>query len=157
MAIGDTRWFVDYWHYVLDNGGCNFGATPNTIKCALIKSLANGGVTPTTTTTNPTWGGTGTDMSAYEVAAGGEYVTGGTICASPATTVLSNTISLTWSNPAAWTQNAANPTNARWGIFWDTTTLRCLAWYDLGADRDLTAGELLITMYNPVLDIVVPS
>jgi len=159
MAIGDFRWYVSYWHRSMDNLGIpDFGTTPHTIKCALIKSLANGGWDPAITDAHPSWGSGGTiDMSAYEVAAGGLYTTGGNVCASPTSTVLSNTISIDWANPAAWSQDAGNPKNARWAIFWDTTYEDCLGFYDLGSDRDLTAGELLITMYAPVQDIVITA
>jgi hypothetical protein len=159
MAIGDFRWYVSYWDRVTRGlETLDFGATPVTIKCALIKSLANGGFDPSITDAWPTWGASGTtNMLSYEVTPGGLYVTGGATCATPTSTTLSNTISLDWSDPAAWAQDAANPTNARWGIFYETVTTTCLGFYDLGADRDMTAGELLITMYNPVQDIVVTA
>lgn len=156
MAAGNTYWFVEYLHQVFDFGSADFGATPNTLKFALIKSAANGGITPAIDTPRPTWGAAGsTDMSAYEVTPGGTYVTGGAALASPTSTVSGSTLQIDFGNPAAWAQDASNPTNARWGIIYDDSAVDkdCLAWFDLGADLDLSSGEFQAAMGAPALQI----
>lgn len=156
MAAGNTYWFVDYLKRVFDFQSPDFGATPNTIKVALIKSLANGGFDPAVTTPWPTWGASGTtNMSSYEVAPGGIYTAGGVVVTLPDTTIVGATIEIDWENPAEWTQNGSNPNNARWAIFYDDTAASkdCICWFDLGADVDLSAGALSITMGSYALRI----
>lgn len=156
MAAGNTYWFVRYLERVFDFQSADFGTTPNTIKCALIKSAANGGHDPSVTDAYPTWGAGGsTDLSAAEVTPGGSYVAGGATCAAPGSTVSSATLQIDWSNPPAWAQDGANPTNARWAIFYDSTSTNkdCICWYDLGGDIDMTLGETTLTMGAPALQI----
>lgn len=156
MAAGDTYWFVEYLHRVFDYGSADFGGTPNTLKMALIKSAANGGVDPTIALAYPTWGAGGsTNLSSSEVTPGGTYVAGGAELATPSSAVSGDDLQIDFSNPAAWAQDAANPTNARWGIIYDdsSTNKDCVAWYDLGADIDMTTGEFQIAMGTPALVI----
>jgi len=156
MATGNVYWFVPYLKRVFDFQSADFGATPNTIYVALIKSAANGGFDPAPTTPWPTWGASGTtDMSTYQVTVGGEYADGGRVVTLPTTTINGATIELDWENPADWTQNAGSPTNARWAIFYDFTraTKDCMCYYDLGSDRNLATGELVLTMGAPALRI----
>jgi hypothetical protein len=156
MAAGDTKWFAAYLERVFDFGEADWGATPNTIKCALIKSAANGGHDPSVTDAYPTWGAGGsTDLSAAEVTPGGSYSAGGVSVAAPGTTLNSNVIELDHGNPASWAQDASNPTNARWAIFYDdsTTNKDCMYFFDLGSDSDMTTGELSLTMGSPALTI----
>lgn len=155
MAAGNTYWFASYFERVFDFQSANFN-TPNSIYVALIKSAANGGFDPAVTTAWPTWGSAGTnDLSAAEVTAGGNYSAGGVAVASPASTLNSNVLELDWGNPATWAQDASNPTNARWAIFYDFTNANkdCICYYDLGADLDMTTGDLSITMGAPALTI----
>ena len=156
MAAGNTYWFVEYFKRVFDFQSPDFGATPNTIKCALIKSAANGGHDPAVTDAYPTWGAGGTtNLSSSEVTAGGSYTSGGVAVATPGSTVNGAVLEIDWANPAAWAQDASNPTNARWAIFYDDSSPNkdCICWYDLGADRDMTAGELTLTMGAPALTV----
>jgi hypothetical protein len=156
MAAGDTFMFVAFVEKALDLQGTDFGATPNTIKCALIKSLANGGFDPSVSTPYPTWGASGTtNLSSSEVSAGGNYTAGGNACASPTSTVVGDVLELDWSNPATWAQDASNPTNARWAIFYDDTsgTKDCLGYMDLGADINMTSGQLQVSMGTPAFTI----
>lgn len=158
MAVGETDLFADWIVRALNFQSADFGATPNTIKCALIKSAANGGHDPSITDAYPTWGAGGTtDLSAAEVTPGGEYVTGGQTCTSPAASRVGAVISISWDNPPAWAQDAANPDNARWAIFYDdsSTNKDCIGFYDLGADRDMTTGQLLLTMASPIYTFTV--
>lgn len=157
MAAGDTYWFVEYLKRVLDFQSADFGATPNTIKCALIMSAANGGHDPAVTDAYPTWGAGGTtNLFSAEVAVGGSYASGGVTVATPSTTVATATLQIDWNNPAQWAQHASNPSNARWAIFYDYTSTNkdCICFYDLGADRDMTTGPMTLTMGAPALQIV---
>ena len=155
MAAGQTFWFADYLKRVMAGEALpDMGTTPNTIKCALIKSAANGGFDPEVTTDYPTWGATGdNDLSAAEVTAGGTYTAGGNVCASPSATraAASPLVAVDWANPTSWAQDGANPSNARWAIFYDDTTPdnMCIAWMDLGQDQDMTTGELQLNMADP--------
>lgn len=154
MAAGTTTWFAAYLEKVFDEQVADFGTTPNTIKCALIKSAANGGHDPSASDPHPTWGSGGsTDLSASEVSTSPTYLAGGNVCANPTSARVSNVFQLDWENPASWGQDGANPTNARWAIFYDDTASNkeCICFMDLGADRDMTAGELLIAMGTPAL------
>jgi hypothetical protein len=156
MAAGDTYWFVEYLHKVFDSAIPDFGATPNSLKVAFIKSAANGGFDPAVTTPYPTWGSAGsTNLSSSEVTPGGNYSAGGLSVASPTSTVVSNVLQLDWNNPGTIAQSGSNPTNARWAIFYDDThpDKPCLCWFDLGADSDLTTGESVLTMGTPALSI----
>lgn len=154
MAAGNTYWFIEYAKRVFDFQSADFGATPNTLKAALIKSAANGGHDPAVTDAYPTWGAGGTtDLSTAEVTAGGNYVAGGETLANPATTVVGNVLQLDMDNPPKWDQDPANPTNARWLIIYDDTVPNkdCVAWYDLGADIDMSIADLTCTFGTPAL------
>jgi hypothetical protein len=160
MAAGNTYGFVVWLQRVFEYFEHDFGTTPNTIKCALIKSAANGGADPSVTDAYPTWGSGGTtDYSAHEVTPGGNYAAGGVTCATPGATVVSNALQLDWSNPPVWVQHASNPTNARWAIFYDDTSPNkdCIAWYDLGADVNMINGDLTLTMGAPAYTITVAT
>jgi hypothetical protein len=157
MAAGNSYGFVAYLEKVFDSGIADFG-TPNTIKCALIKSLANGGFDPVVTTAYPTWGSAGTtDLSTSQVTPGGNYVDGGVTCTNPTSGSVSNVLQIDWDNPPSWPQHASNPTNARWAVFYDDTHADkpCVLWYDLGTDIDMTTGELAITMGAPAYTFTV--
>ena len=156
MAAGETFWFVGYFQRVFDFQSPDFGTTPNEIKCAIIKSAANGGHDPSVTDAYPTWGSGGTtDLSASEVTPGGNYVAGGAIVASPTSTLNGAVLELDWGNVPTWATHASNPSDARWLIFYDNTSTNkdCICYFDLGADRDMTTGNLATTMGVPALDI----
>lgn len=160
MAIGDTYWFVAGVEKIFDAGGLDFGATPNTVKVALIKSAANGGVDPTPTLAYPTWGAAGsTDLSASEVTPGGNYSAGGAECASAGSTINGATLEIDFTNAPTWASNGSNPTNARWAIYYDDTSADkvCFAYKDLGLDRDMSSGSLTITEGTPSLKAVVST
>ena len=85
--------------------------------CALIKGASDGGIDPTEADEDPAWGAAGTvDYSSAEVAVGGNYTTGGNSCPNEAVAIVAGQISIDFDDPAVWAQDAANPTNARWGI-----------------------------------------
>lgn len=115
----------------------------DTYKIALITTST----TPTETTALPHFGGTGTtDWSTNEVSAGGNYSAGGPALTSNTWTLATATV--TWdAADVSISQNASNPTNARWGIIYNSTDAnkRVVAFIDLGSDRDLSGGDFTIT------------
>lgn len=108
--------------------------------------LVTSTTTPTAATANPCWGAGGsTNWSTNQVTPGGNYATGGpsiggTYSQTSGTATFDGT-------DVSITQNASNPTNARWGIGYnDTTTNKEVVFFiDLGADIDLSAGDFSIT------------
>lgn len=150
MATGGVQPFRTFIEYLLENDAANpfdFGATPNTIKCALVDST----ITLTKDTADPCWGTGGTtDLSANEVT-GTNYPAGGRACANPAVTIASNTAQLEIDNPATWTMNAGNPTNCRWAVIYDDTATNknCIAFLDLGSVLDGTKTDLTIAWGSP--------
>jgi len=138
MAAGTVTWFnaakaIDYF------AGW---AGSDTIKVALVNSTA----TPADTTATPALG----DFT--QVTAGGNYAAGGETL---------DTWAAMWDDPTAggtatfddtgasvtWAQNAGNPTDARWAIIYNDTQAGdpAVAFVDLGAVIDMTAGDLTIT------------
>lgn len=148
MAQGTVEVFDQFLENVFDSGIHDFGATPNTIKCA----LTDGTTTPTTTTADPRWGtGGSTNFLSEEVTPGGNYSTGGATCATPSATLSGGELQLDFGDPATWSQHASNPTNARWGIIYDDTAAgkQCIGFVDLGSSFDMTTGDLTITWGAP--------
>jgi len=118
-------------------------AAGDVIKLAFTTSS---GTTPTATTALPHWGGTGTTNLNAAPAEGGNYTADGhdivnTWTASGATMKFDGT------DLATFDKNASNPSDIRWGIFYNSTdaSKRCIAFLDLGAVVDGTAGDLTIT------------
>jgi len=136
MAAGDFTWFTQGKVDLL-NKVHNLGS--DTLKLALITSAA----TPTETTAAPHWGGTGTtDYSANEVTPGGNYTTGG-VTLTGVTAAADGADAKFDADNISITQDAANPTNARWGILYNSTDAnkRALGFLDLGSARDLSGGN----------------
>ena len=150
MSAGQTFWFADYLTRVFDYQSADFGATPNTVKCILIKST----YTPTVGLADTRYEA-GSPLYDNECDAGGSYDKGGKACDLPTSTQTSNIFKLDWQDPDPWTQNASNPANARWAVFYDATTLDCICFYDLGETRDMTLGELRVTMGVPALSATI--
>jgi len=135
MAAGDVTVF-NQAGLDLGNNIMNYGS--DTFNFALITAST----TPLATTAGPHFNGTGTtDMSTNEVTAGGNYSAGGVALAGRAWSGAAGTKTLAF-DKVLIAQNAANPTNARWGIIYDNTDAnkRCLAFCDFGAVFDLTIG-----------------
>lgn len=152
MAQGDVTLFDYFLLNTAKSGVFDFGATPNTIKCGLIKSAANGGDDPDVGDVDPCWGAGGTvNLLTAEVTPGGNYTTGGAACANAAATLSGGAVEIDFDNPATWATNASNPTNARWAIIYDDTATNknCIGFLDLGADFDMTASDLAITWGAP--------
>lgn len=135
MAAGDI---VFFHQFKIDLGNKLHDLDSDTWKVGLTTAT----VTPTAADAAPHWGGTGTtNFATNQVTPGGNYATGGPSLTSLAYTNSSGTVS--WqAAKVAIAQNASNPTNARWGIIYNSTDAnkRAAAYVDLGSARDLTQG-----------------
>ena len=135
MASGDITFFHQF---KVDLGNKIHDLDTDTWKVGLITSA----VTPAAADAAPHWGGTGTtNFATNQVTPGGNYATGGPSLTSLAYTNSAGTVS--WqAAKVAIAQNASNPTNARWGIIYNSTDAnkRAAAYVDLGSARDLTQG-----------------
>lgn len=150
MAQGDVVVFDDFLEYVLKGNAENpfdFGATPDTIKVAIVDNT----ITPSATTADPTWGAGGTTNLSANEQTGGNFTAGGQTCASLTVTNNAGTIELDFGDPATWSQNAGNPTTCVWGIVYSdsATNKNCIAYVDLGGSFDATTGDLTITWGAP--------
>ena len=134
MATGDITVFDEAKALMLDG---DWTSTEN-VKLALITSA----VTPTAADATPA-------LADYtEVTAGGNYASGGEVLDTLANCVTEAAGVMTFDDTGAsvtWLQNASNPTNARYGIIYLQTSLDAIAFIDLGAVIDMTAGDLVIT------------
>lgn len=145
MAQGDV---VVFDQFLVDVCEALHDLENDVIKCALITSAT----TPAATTADPRWGAGGsTNLSTDEVTAGGNYTAGGNTCANPAVTLNAGAAEIDFDDPAVWSQNASNPTNARWGIVYNDTDAgkRAIGYVDLGSTFDMTTGDLTITWGAP--------
>lgn len=150
MAQGDVVVFDQFLLNTLKGNPENphdFGATANTIKCAIV----NNATVPAATTADPCWGAGGTTNFATNEQTGGNFTAGGQTCASAAVTNNAGTIELDFGDPATWSQNVSNPTTCFWGIVYDDTATNknCIAYVDLGGVFDATTGDLTITWGAP--------
>lgn len=147
MAEGD---FIRFNQFKLDRGKGVHDLSSDTIKWAIIKGAANGGLDPTAATADPRWGAGGTtNLSTHEVTAGGNYAANG-LTAAVSWTESSGSVTLDLSASAPqlqWLQDASNPTNARWIIAYNDTAAgkQAIGYIDLGAVKDMTAGDLEYT------------
>lgn len=102
--------------------------------------------TPTAADAVPTWGAGGTtNTSTNEVTPGGNYAAGGpSIGGTYSQTSGTATFDAT---DVSITQNASNPTNARWGIVYNETATNneAINFLDLGTTVDLSAGDFSVT------------
>lgn len=138
MAAGDTHLIANYIKSMANNSPADKWGS-DTIKVALITSTT----TPSITDSNPTWGAAGAqNYSTNEVAAGGNYVAGGVALTGTTVTQAGAVVSLNATSPISWAANASNPTNARWAIVYDNTTVNkeVLGFIDLGAVTSLVSG-----------------
>lgn len=138
MAAGQTHIIAAYIQSMANNSPADKWAS-DTIKAALITSST----TPSITDSNPTWGAGGAqNYSTNEVAAGGNYTTGGFTLTGNTVTISGAVVSLNTTSPISWAANASNPTTARWLIVYDNTTTNkeVLGYMDLGAVTSLVPG-----------------
>lgn len=144
MAQGDVVFF-DQW--LVDVLEAKHDHELGTFYCALITNA----VTPLATTSDPRWGaGGGTNFTTNEVTPGGNYAANGAALANPSVTLNGGLAEIDWDDPATWSQNASNPTNATWGIIYNNQANKeCVGFVDLGGAFDMTTGDLTITFGAP--------
>jgi hypothetical protein len=155
MAQGDVEIFDSFIRYSFEGNAENpfdLGATPDTIKCAIV----NNATVPTRSTPDPCWGAGGTTNFATNEQSGGNFTAGGLACASAAVTQSGSSpdvMNFDFGDPATWSQNASNPTTCFWGIIYsDTATNKnCIGYVDLGGSFDATTGDLTITWGAPFM------
>jgi hypothetical protein len=141
MAAGD---FTVFDQFLTDLGNKIHDMDGDTLKFALVTAS----VTPAADDAGPNWNGTGTtDYSGDEVTPGGNYSTGGATPGSQAWSVTSNILKFDMADVSI-SQNASNPTNARWAILYNSTDAnkRGIGFLDLGAAIDLSAGDFSYTV-----------
>lgn len=136
MAAGTVTVFQEAKAYMIDGGW----GSADVIKIALITAA----VAPTAGDTTPALG----DYT--QVTAGGNYTAGGETLDTLANMVTQSAGTVTFDDTGAsvsWAQHASNPTNARYAIIYNDTNLTdaAIAFVDLGAAVDMTAGDLTIT------------
>ena len=124
--------------FKVDLGNIIHDMDGDTFKLALITSV----VTPAASDAAPHFGGTGTtNYATNEVTSGGNYPAGGLALANVSFANSGGTVS--WkADKASIAYNTSNPTNARWGIIYNSTDAnkRVVAILDLGAVLDLSKG-----------------
>lgn len=150
MPQGDVVVFDSFLLYQMkgtDEGVFDFGATPDTINCAIVNNV----IVPSETTADPAWGAGGTTNLSTNEETGTNYPAGGRPCDSLTVVDNAGTIELDFDDPAVWTQNGGNPTACFWGIIYsDTATNKnCIGYVDLGGTFDATTGDLTITWGAP--------
>jgi hypothetical protein len=145
MAAGDVtffdQWMVDVAEALMDH-------ETGTFYMALVSNTSP----PTVSTAIPHWNGTGTtNLQANEVSpATGSYTANGNILNNPSVTLVGGNAEIDFDDPAAWTQNASNPTNAWMGVIYNNSaTKHCVGFVELGQVFDMTTGDLTITLGAP--------
>ena len=119
---------------------------------ALFLGLTDGSTTPTATTAIPYWGAGGTtNFKAEECTPGGNYAADGAALANPSVTLNGGLAEIDWDDPATWATHASNPTDATWGIIYNSTATNkeCIGFVDLGGAFNMTTGPLSITFGTP--------
>lgn len=135
MASGDITLFDQFG---VDKGNKIHDLDGDTFKFGIIDST----LAPTDADAAPHWGGTGTTNEATnEVTAGGNYAAGGVTLTTTTFTNAAGVVS--WkADKVTIAQHASNPTNARWGVIYNSTDAnkRCVCFVDLGSVLNLTLG-----------------
>jgi hypothetical protein len=138
MAQGDVGIFNEFLETL---GKSEVNLDTDSIKVG----LADDTTTPTASTADPRWGAGGTtNFATNQVTPGGNYSSGGPDISSTYSQS-AGTATFDGSNIAI-SQNASNPTDARWGIIYDDTDAdkKAIGWVDLGSVFDMTTGDLNI-------------
>jgi len=145
MAQGDVEVFDQY---MLDAFLKLHDMSADTINVALV----DGTIVPTADLADPAYGAGGTNnMATDECANGGNYTTGGKLCDNPTATLVGGALQIDFDNPTVWTQLAGSPTDARYGILYNDSSVgkKCIGFIDLGSVFDMTSGDLTITWGAP--------
>ena len=98
---------------------------------------------PAVADSDPRWGAGGSqNYATNEVAPGGNYVAGGIALAGCTSTLAGAVSSLNATSPITIAANAANPTGAFWGVFYDSTDAgkHVFGYIDLGGPVSLVPG-----------------
>ena len=138
MAAGATHVSAKFVSNMTLTGLASLWAS-DTIKMGIITNA----VVPAITDSDPRWGVGGTqNYSTAEVVAGGNYVAGGITLAGTTSTLAGAVTSLNATSPITLAANAANPTGAYWGIFYDSTDAgkHVFGFIDLGGPISLVSG-----------------
>lgn len=138
MAAGDIKIQAKFVSNMTLTSLASLWAT-NTVKFGIITSTT----TPAITDSDPRWGAGGTqNYSTNEVTPGGNYAAGGITLSGTTSTLSGAVTSLNATSPISIAANASNPTNARWGIFYDNTDAgkRVFGFYDFGGVVSLVPG-----------------
>lgn len=138
MAAGDTHVSAKFVSNMSLTALASLWAS-DTIKMAIITNAQ----TPNITDSDPRWGAGGTqNYSTAEVTPGGNYSAGGISLAGTTSTLSGAVTSLNATSPISLASNAANPTGAFWGIFYDSTDAgkHVFGFIDLGGSLSLVPG-----------------
>ncbi len=117
--------------------------------------LTDGTTTPSATTADPRWGAGGTtDFNAEEVTDGGNYVAEGASLANPSALLSGGTLEIDMDDPAVWSSDGSNPTDATYGIIYnDQAAKEAVGFVDLGGAFDMTTGDLTVVWGAPMATI----
>jgi len=138
MAAGDTHVSAKFVSNMSKTALASLWAT-NTIKMGIITNAAP----PSITDSDPRWGAGGTqNYATNEVTPGGSYSAGGITLAGTTSTLAAAVTALNCTSPISLAANAANPTGAFWGIFYDSTSAgkEVFGFIDLGGSLSLVPG-----------------
>ena len=111
----------------------------DTIKMGIVTNTSP----PAVADTDPRWGAGGSqNYATQEVTPGGNYSAGGIALAGTTVTISGAVVSLNCTSPISLAANAANPTGAYWGVFYDSTDAgkHVFGYIDLGGPLSLVAG-----------------
>jgi len=141
MAQGTVTLFDQF---IEDVGNGVHDLDSDTILMGLIDSVQ----TPAANASDARWGAGGsTNYDTNEVSqTGGNYAAEGLdITGTWSQTTGTGTFDAT--DVSTWTQDGGNPDDARWGIIYNSTSAgnECIAFLDLGAEFDMTTGDLNVT------------
>lgn len=149
MASGDIKWISGG---LLALGTKVHDLSADTFKVGFVTSV----VTPAIADTDGRWGAGGSvNYSTNEVTPGGNYSAGGVTLASVTWTNVSGVPTLR-ATDISIAQHASNPTNARWGVLYNSTdaSKRAIAFLDFGSARDLTTGAFTFNFGGAGTDIL---
>ena len=138
MAAGDTHVSAKFVSNMSKTALAALWAT-NTIKMGIITNAQTPGINDT----DPRWGAGGSqNYSTAEVTPGGNYSAGGISLAGTTSTLSGAVTSLNCTSPISLAANAANPTGAYWGIFYDSTSAgkEVFGFIELGTAVSLVPG-----------------
>lgn len=138
MAAGATHVSAKFVSNMSITGLASLWAT-NAIKMGIMTNVAP----PAVADSDPRWGAGGAqNYATNEVAAGGSYSAGGIALAGTTSTLVGAVTSLNATSPILLAANAANPTGAYWGAFYDSTDAgkHIFGYIDLGGPLSLAPG-----------------